>query len=62
MDARSDLVIGELAERRELLFSVCRKDRWARFGESMIIASTVEVEETPDKRRDSASSTWEGPL
>lgn len=49
-DVRSDLVIGELAERSELLFSVCRNNRWARLGESMIIASTVDVDEIPDKR------------
>lgn len=52
--------MGELAERREVLFSVCRSDRWVRFGESMIIAETVEVEEIADSRRESGSSVWGG--
>lgn len=56
-----DLVTGELADRNELLFSVCRNKRCARFGESIIIASTVEVEDKPDKRCDSVSSVWDKP-
>jgi hypothetical protein len=47
---RSDFVMGELADRKEFLFSVCRSVRLARLGESMIIASTVELLETPENR------------
>ena len=53
---RSYRVMGELADRSELRFSVCRNKRWALFGESIIIASTVDAEETADKRRVSKSS------
>jgi hypothetical protein len=47
--------MGELADRKELRFSVCRRIRWARLGESMIIAETVDVDEMTDKGRATGS-------
>ena len=61
MEVRLELATGELADRRDPLFSVCRKSLCTRLGESIITASTGDVDETPDKRRDSGSS-WAGQL
>lgn len=42
-DVRADLVTGELVERRDCLFPVCRSFRLAGRGASMIIASIVDA-------------------
>lgn len=50
MDARSDLVTGELVERKEDLFSLCRRLCRAGGG-SMIMTSTVDAVDIPEDRR-----------
>lgn len=62
VEVRPEFVTGELADRRDFLLSVCRSNLCACFGESMITASTVDVEEIPDNRWESGSrrSSWDG--
>lgn len=55
-DVRADLVTGELVERRDCLFPVCRSFRLAGRGASMIIASIVDDVDTPEYRRNSSSA------
>jgi hypothetical protein len=62
IDAHSDLVIDELAERRSFSFQCVATMTGYGWGESMIIASTVDVLDISDQRRDSASSTRDGSL
>ena len=43
-----DLGMGELTERSEEFFSVCRRVRFLCGGDSMTIASIVDVVDTPE--------------
>lgn len=48
IDACSDFVTGELAERNEGRFSVCRKIGFVDRTGSTITASTVDAVDTPE--------------